>query len=305
MVQKMRCTLLAAISLLALSVNAQVLFEGYSKVLSGGVPIGYSISRYEFDNKKKEFIATTFLKTNELGGNITESVKARANVKFQPISYSYNTAVGAKTKSIDATFKNNKMNATITDDGKVEKVSRDLPKDTILSAFVAYATLDRKENSKPYTYPAVAEEDAVVYNFTTTKMSSEDYKGIKVSKVRSEFKNTEFVSYVTDKGEVLATKSPAQSIGTELVASPEEATKNFPVSNQTLSLLFGSVPLGKDNTLVQHKNAAPLPDPKSSNKFTGVPPNKGIYVKGKPLPTNSANESEVKSTPETTEKKEP
>lgn len=87
-----------SIALIGHAVRAEVLFEGYSKVLSGGVHIGYSIVRYEFDNKKKQFVATTFLKTNEFGGNLTESLKAFATDDMKPVSYEYTTLIGNQVK---------------------------------------------------------------------------------------------------------------------------------------------------------------------------------------------------------------
>lgn len=42
--------------------RAEVLFEGFSKVMSGGVHIGYAINRYEFDAKKKEVYLNQFFK---------------------------------------------------------------------------------------------------------------------------------------------------------------------------------------------------------------------------------------------------
>ncbi len=84
--------------------HAEVLFEGYAKVMAGGIHVGYFISRYEYDQKKKEFHAITFLKTNEVGGNITESIKAVAKEDLSPVSYSYTTLIGNVPKTIDAKF---------------------------------------------------------------------------------------------------------------------------------------------------------------------------------------------------------
>ena len=42
--------------------QADVLFEGYSKVIVNGQHTGYVISRYEFDSKKNQFQSSYFLK---------------------------------------------------------------------------------------------------------------------------------------------------------------------------------------------------------------------------------------------------
>ena len=56
----------------------QILFDGYYKLLSGGIHVGYVIQRYQYDPKLKQFISTYYLKTGALAGNITESLKAYA-----------------------------------------------------------------------------------------------------------------------------------------------------------------------------------------------------------------------------------
>ena len=104
--------------------DVTILFDGYSKVLSGSVHIGYVVNRYEFDNKKNQFISTYFIKTNELGGNLTESLKAYATKDMKPISYQYTTLLGKQTKTVDAKFEKNKILATITDGTKIEKVNK-------------------------------------------------------------------------------------------------------------------------------------------------------------------------------------
>jgi hypothetical protein len=66
---------------------ADILFEGYSKILSGGVHVGYIITRYEFDPKSKQFRGIYFLKTGALASAVTESVKSVADQDLNPVSY--------------------------------------------------------------------------------------------------------------------------------------------------------------------------------------------------------------------------
>lgn len=267
---------------------ADVLFEGYSKVTSGGVHIGYIITRYEFDQKKKQFIATTFLRTNQLGGDLTESLKAFSTPDFKPLSYNYTTLSGKKVKTIDAKFEKGKMFATIKDGQKVERVAKEMPKGTFLSSVLAYVMLNSKDGFKAgtkYNYDAVAEEDAAVNKGIAIVKNPEDYNGIKVSKVLNEFKNGKFISYVTDHAEVIATKSPVEGIGTELVAQPSQATNGLPVPAAVLKQLFGEVPTGQKNSV--SKNA----HEETPDKKQGIPGGKGVQLKGggapAPAPTSA------------------
>ncbi len=277
-----------SIALIGHAVRAEVLFEGYSKVLSGGVHIGYSIARYEYDNKKKEFIATTYLKTNEFGGNLTESLKAYATDDMRPVSYQYTTLVGNQVKIIDAKFEKGKILATVKNAGKIEKIVRDIPKGIFLSSFLAYLILKSPEGIKidsTHPFQAVAEEDGTVSRGVYAIKDQEDYQGIKVFKILNEFKGTKFISLVNDHGEVFSTKSPVQGIATELVAKPSEATAAFPISAPTLRTLFGEVPTGQINEISKRAQSQPAPPVKAvppPNKQQGIPSGKGIQVKGSP-----------------------
>ena len=287
-----------SVALFSHAVRADVLFEGYSKVLSGGVHIGYSIVRYEFDNKKKQFIATTFLKTNEFGGNLTESLKAYSTDDMRPISYQYTTLVGTQVKVIDAKFEKGKLLASVKEGGKVGKIIKDIPKGVFLSSFLAYLILKSPEGMKvdsSHPFQAIAEEDASVDKGVYAIKNQEDYQGIKVFKILNEFKGSKFVSLVNDHGEVFSTKSPVQGISTELVAKPSEATAAFPVATATLRTLFGDIPTGQMNEISKRAQSqpqaptsataappAPIKLPPGANKQHGVPEGQGIQVKVSP-----------------------
>jgi len=287
--------------------SAEVLFEGYSKVIAGGMHVGFFISRYEFNSKKKEFVATTFLKTNELGGNITESLKAIAKEDLSPISYSYTTLIGNSPKTIDAKFVGGKMNASIKDGDKISKVNRDLPKGTFLSSFLAYVMLKSPKGMSPdtkYEYQAIAEEDAMLQKGIAYIKSVEDAGGIKAYRILNEFKGQKFISLVTEKGEVLSTKSPVQSIATELVPQSSLATASFQLPAALLKQLFGEIPLGVKNEISKKYQAGGKGSPSTTvppavpttteeeglsaapNKFApkgkqqGIPQGKGLMLKG-------------------------
>jgi hypothetical protein len=288
--------------------KAQVLFEGYSKVLSAGQHVGYIVNRYEFDQKKKQFVSISFLKTNELGGNLAESLVARAEEDFTPISYQYTTVVGGQSKSIDAKFAKGKILATIKDGAKTEKIDKDLPKGAFLSTFLGYVMAKNPKGISPdtkYDYQAVAEEDAAVYKGVALIKSKEDFNGVKAYKILNEFKGTKFVSYLSEKAEVLASKSPVLSIATEVVAQPSAATAGHNVPAAILKQLFGDVPTGQANEISRNRSAGAEPLAKASSgsaktdanptpttvnapnpgKQYGIPGGKGMQFKGAPATT--------------------
>lgn len=274
-----------SIALIGHAVKAEVLFEGYSKILSGGIHVGYAVARYEYDPKKKQFAATTFLKTNKFGGDLTESLKAFSTDDMKPISYQYTTLIGNQVKTIDAKFQKGKILATVQDGKKTEKISKDLPKGSFLSSFLAYVMLRSPKGLSPdtkYDFQAIAEEDAAVHKGLAFVKNPETYNGIKVLRVLNEFKGTKFISLVTERGEILSTKSPVQGIATELVAKPSEATASLPVPATTLRALFGDVPTGQVNELSKKAKAEPAQAPAAvvpPNKQHGIPAGKGIQIK--------------------------
>lgn len=281
---------LALVLILPLSARTEVLFEGYSKILSGGVQIGYMVNRYEFLAKEKKFIGTSFLKTGQLGNDVTESLKAVADADLNPISYEYRNIVGKEKKTIDATFSKGKMTAEVkTASGdekpKVTTVRKDLSKGTFLSTFLVYLMLKSKtgiQTNTKFNYRAVFEEEADIFPGEAAVGKLEKYNGISAFKVLNTYKGDQkFVSYVSDRGEILATSSPATSLATELVPSPSLATANFPVPASNLKSLFGDVPMGVTNVLSRKSQleAMPAPPPPKNPKQEGVRPGQGIIIK--------------------------
>lgn len=243
--------------------DSNILFEGYSKVILGGTHVGFVVQRYEFNPTKKEFASTYLLKTNALAGGVTESLKARCSMGFKPLSYQYTELVDGKSRTIDANFQNNVMLAVVTKQGeKPVTIRKDLPKGAFLSTFLVYVMMNGKEGLKTgvrYGFNAVAEEDAGIYPGEATIAAQEQLNGMTVFKVFNSFKGTRFASYVNTKGDVLSTRSPVQSIATELVGTLQEATQGQSFNPSTLSLLFGNVPEGKANALVRKDPSPPMP----------------------------------------------
>lgn len=233
----------------------QTLFDGYYRLTLNNKPLGYMVLVYEYDDKKKTFHATSFLKTNQLGGNIQESTKAASNNKFEPISYSYTALTGSSPKTIDASFKGEVMKIIKTD-GKIKKEETyKIPKGTFLSSFLGYLMLQKGISlDKKFAYKAIAEEDGETYDGEAWIKEKMDHLGQSAFRILNKYKGNQFVSFMNDKGEVLGTKIPDQNIESQLMNSPAEATKDFLVPNQTLKLLFGKVPLGKKNSLQKIEN---------------------------------------------------
>jgi hypothetical protein len=172
------------------------------------------------------------------------------------------------------------MSAVVSENGKNKTVQRDLPKGTFLSNFLVYLILKSKtglQSDSKYEYSAVAEEDAEVLKGEALVGKEEKYKEFRAFKILNRFKDMKFISYVTDRGEVLGTSSPANNIATELTATPGEAVGTFGTSPATLKKLFGEVPLGTKNVVSKAAQAEAFKE--APTKQQGVPPGQGILIK--------------------------
>ncbi|MDG0815061.1 hypothetical protein [Bdellovibrio svalbardensis] len=271
-----------SILLLPLSSHADVLFEGYSKILAGDQHIGYIVSRYEFDAKKKQFLSTYILKTGKGSSEVTESLKAVADSELAPISYEYTSLAGKEVKTIDARFKAGNLSAVVKTNGKIQRFEKKIPKGTFLSTFLVYLMLKSKDGLRSetkYEYQAIAEEDGGIYKGQALVGKEETYNGFKAFKILNTFKDSKFLSYVNERGEVLGTNAMGQGVTTELVATPNDATTGQPYSSTILKTLFASVPTGQQNVIAQSQKSKPAVQP---GKQMGVPQGEGINLKAQP-----------------------
>ena len=268
------------------STNPNTLFEGYSKIILNGLHVGYTVLRYEFDPKKKQFQATYLVKTEEQGGNILESLKAVADKDLKPISYQYVSLIDKKPKTIEATFKGQKMTGLMKEGKTSKKLISDLPKGTGLAIFLYYLILRSPEGLKTetkYNYKALAEEDAKVYDGVAIIGKEEKFNGLKAYKASNTFKDVNYTFYLTETGEALMTDTPAANIKTILVANPQEAVAKFNVPTAILTNLFGDVPSGATNAVTKTLNAEmrQIKNPPPT-KREGIPPDPKIMIKGSP-----------------------
>lgn len=261
-----------AVLLSAPAAYASVLFEGYSKISSGGVHIGFSVSRYEFDGKTKKFTGTHFITTNTLGGSITESYTTISDEDFGMQKYQYTLITPEETKTIDGEVKKGNWTATVkTLDLKkvaaqgagknaaapkevVVRISKKLPKGAFFSSNLVYVMMKSPKGistKQKYDYTALAEEDGDFHKGVAVVENKEKMAGLNAFRVINQYKDAKFISFVTEKGQVLGTRAPIQSIGTELVPQPSLATNNINIPHSTLKILFGDVPIGVDNSISQ------------------------------------------------------
>ncbi|MCX7977741.1 MAG: hypothetical protein N2578_01925 [Bdellovibrionaceae bacterium] len=293
MVQFIFIFLISIITQICFAAEKDLLFEGYSKLLSesksGSKHIGYSINRYSFDSRKRLFSAIQFTRINTGTESIIESLTATADENLNPVSYTHTSMLNKKIRVIDATFKAGKMTAKVRENNKlVRTIHRDIPTGTFLSSFLVYLMLKSKHGLLPeakYEYTAIAEEDAALEKGVAIVGKEEWTKSVRTYRITNKFKNTDWISYVSERGEILSTESPSVGIKTELVAQPAEATGSFPLHSEIIKTLFGEIPSGRRNILSEMAELETEKSKIAPGKQQGVPQGMGIQIKGQPSGT--------------------
>lgn len=267
---------------------SQVLFEGYYKIQSQSEHIGYSIQRYESLDNGKIFKATVFVKTNALGGNLTESIVTESGPGMAPIKMSYTGIVGKQTKTIDARIQEGSLIAEVREGGKVQSSKLTLDPGIFFSGILIYSILKSPQGLVPetqYNYSAIAEESLELIKGKAIVQTYGEFRSkIRSLKVLNEFRDTKFISWVTEKGEILETTAPVQGLTTELVPNAEMAQKGQVVPEKILKTLFGSLPKGQENIAYRAHQKGEWPisksvEPVPGHKTQPVPPGKGIHTK--------------------------
>ena len=272
----------------------KTLFEGYYKILSGPNHVGYYIQRYELDPKRKEFISTYFLKTNEQGGNITESLKAISTQNLNPVSYQYTSLQGSVAKTIDANMREGKkqepiLQVKVNENGKLRVYEKRISKGTFFSTFLIYLLLQGEKGISPgtkYNFHAIAEEDGQVFPGEVYVDSRTKTMGLDTFKVLYTFKRTQFVNFIDDDGESLVSISPALNISAEMVINSGDAIKGMNFSEKSIKLLFGNIPAGNINALSSLENKA--------KAQTMTPPQTTSTLAPKPEPKEDKKEKKAK-----------
>jgi hypothetical protein len=282
--------------------RAEILFEGYSKVLLGGTHVGYVVQRYEFDSKKKEFRTTYFVRTNPTGGDITESLSARANANLTPISYQYTSLGKSGPKTLDATFTNGTMTVITKEGGKQSSAVTKIPKGAILSIFLNYLVLQGKEGMKvgvKYNFQAIAEEDGKLYNGEVYIKGEEPASGVKAYKVLTTFKAgtpdaAHYIRHTTAKGEDIDSLEPVAQVATVLAPNVQEATAGLTLAAKNIEMLFGGIPKGNENAIARLAALGKIPSAtasaadKKADKTNAIKAGQGVETKAAPSADSTA-----------------
>lgn len=238
--------------------SADILFEGYYKLVDNSKHVGYFIQRYELDPASKVFSSTYYLFTKTVEGVVVnESLNAKSTSKLEPLSYQFSRSDGTSTKAIDAIVKKSgktsKLIIKIVENGKPPRMREVVLNDKIfLSTFLAHLILKSPTGiqvGNKFTYEAIAEEDGQIEHGEVFVKEQVKEKGIDTFRTLNTFKKDEFVNWLNVKGESIKTSVPKLNIEAELMANPKDAYSGMPFSENIIKALFGGIPEGKKNLL--------------------------------------------------------
>lgn len=242
--------------------KADILLEGWYKILSANVHVGYIVNRYEFKPESNQYIVKSFIKTSPSAGDLTESLVTISkagkvssdgkiiNEGFEPISFKLTSLIGKKSKIVDGKLivdkKTNKkiLMTNINEDGKTSTKSVEYLKDSFFSEHLNLFALKRGlKIGLALEYDAIAEESL---SYKKGKLWIKEVKklnGQEVYRVINRFGDEQFISLLDkNNGQIIATKSPTQGLQTVLVMTKKEATGNIQVPLKSIKSIFGDVP---------------------------------------------------------------
>ncbi len=234
------------------SASTKPAFEAYEKFVLGGEHAGYAIQRYTFDAQHKTITSISYTYVKAGSHKTIESLVAKSDLNFEPISYQYTALVDGKPVLINARFHNKKMTAIEINGKKKLKLTATVPKNGFLSTFLNYVLLKNGLSvGKAYKFYAMAEEDGKFLEGSAQILSETKIKNVPAYKVKFHYK-TDFVSLLSNKGEPLGTRSDAQDASTEI--SPKAAAiDGIPFNEGQIKKLFGNIPDGVINQIYPSK----------------------------------------------------
>ena len=257
-------------------------FEAYQKVLLGHVHAGFAIQRYTFDPKHKIVTSISYTYVKAGSHETIESIVAKSDFNFDPISYQYTALVDGKPVIIDAHFANDKMTAIKIVGKKRTRIKANVPSTIkivgkkreritygFLSSFLNYDLLAPVNGGlsvgKEFKFYALAEETAKFIEGTAEVLAKVKYKGVPAFKIKFSYPDRSrynhnldpdstpsgmdpihFIAYLSYKGEALGTDSPAQNAKT-VIASKASAIKGLTFNAAQVRKLFGDIPAGVAN----------------------------------------------------------
>lgn len=281
---------------------AEVLFEGYYRVLSFNKHVGYLIVRSEIDATKKEFKYTSYLKLGKNGFDYTESLKALSDHTFKPLGYEYTMLDKGNGLIFDLKFKEDKKNKVRkitgykieTTAGKPPKKTDlvgDLPEGVFLASSLYYVILTNPSGLKPnvtFNFKAFAEEQGKIFDGKSSVTGEKITLGqVQAYKVKNEYAGSEYENTITERGEILSSSSAA-GISTELVATTSQATEGLTLDEKIIKKLFGDIPKGISNKIFEPKKALPN-EPTQPGKTIPSPETDGVILKPVDLKSPETN----------------
>jgi len=232
------------IAMLCSQLHAKVIHQYFQKIESNGNHIGYAIIKEEHLADKNQIIVTSFVKTNQAGGDITEGIKAYSEVSdLKPISYQYTLLVGEKSKTIDAVVRKGSLFSTVSD-GKTKKTLQNKISENAFFSTFLLPKLMRKGLAvkKNFEFEAIAEEDGTLSKGRLQILETTKIGGIDAYKLVNDYKDNRFYSYVSSDGKVLKTENPITKLNTITVKTKAEAVGNIAYPEVILKTMFGKVP---------------------------------------------------------------
>jgi hypothetical protein len=239
------------------SAYADILFEGYYKIISSDRHVGYIIHRDAY-NARTKLRTLTYLVWTKYNESVSQEavqvvVRRSAKKRFIPVSFRHWEGLLELTSLTEGTFgeKLHVIRKDLRKNVTVNKGSLLVPPDGVFSslALPMIAELRPAEFVAGHriVLTAFSEESERYSDMAVNILKTVPVNGERVITAEIQYLNEATRFLLLTDGQTLGTRSNLTPLETYLVADRKEAIGNFPLPAKTVRLLFGYEPSGLTN----------------------------------------------------------
>lgn len=234
-----------------LSVQAEIVFEGFYRIERVGRHVGFSVVREEYDAVKKIRSFRYFVHTLDQDSKLRQIrgfSEHREN--FEPILSDYREDEAGKKSRTQISFTKKSFRIKQDVDGKKTERSGELRAHEVLRT-IAHRVVHSMSfaKGKAISYQAIRDDDGTHRKGQVQILDVNKVGSRTIFQIVDDYEFSPEESWVTDSGEIVRNRNPKAGVISFLVADLKSAAGDLSFSPSDLVPFFDSPPEGKANLL--------------------------------------------------------
>ncbi len=230
--------------------EARILFEGYYRIEVKGQHRGYSITRHEFDETKKERTMTYYVYRRDEGVVSQSGVRAVSREDHSPIKYSLYEWVNRASSVTEGKFGPKTVEISAPSGKSSLPVLPGSYFSSMITQIMAMAVPAEYQEGLKYTYDGFYEEAAQYDTGRIQIKRSNPFENQMIFQLISGFGSEHVELFTFRNGEVLGSRNADIDTVTYLTPTKELALGDFKLQNASIKKVFGNIPQGATNNPV-------------------------------------------------------